>query len=151
MNPIYLFTNFKGRIGRRSFWFGILLLAAISPFSIRTIMSANPVADALQLVSQLGLVGLAWTLLLLVGVAALMTKRLHDRNRSGIYAALFYLPAALAALTYFAGDAPFVAEVHKWSYYIMALAGTAGVWFLVQLGFFPGTDGPNHYGADPSA
>lgn len=151
MNPIRLFTSFTGRIGRLSFLFGLLLLAAFSPFSIKTILSTNPVGEALQLVSQLGLAGLGWSLLLLVGVAALMTKRLHDLNRSGIYAALFYLPAAVAALTYFAGRVPFVVEVEKWSGWILAFAGTAGVWFLIQLGFFSGTDGPNRYGDDPRA
>jgi uncharacterized membrane protein YhaH (DUF805 family) len=151
MNPIHLFGSFSGRIGRRSFLFGLLLLAAVSPFSINTVLSSNPIGEALSVVRQLGIVGLGWSLLLLVGVAALMTKRLHDRNRSGIYAALFYLPAALAALTYFVGRVPFVLELEKWSGWILAFAGTAGIWFLIQLGFFPGTDGPNRFGEDPSA
>lgn len=151
MNPFRLFGSFKGRIGRGSFWFGIILLAAISPFSIRTVLSDNPIQDAILLVHDLGLKGLGWSLLLLVGVAALMTKRLHDRGRSGIYAAAFYLPAAVAALIYFFGNSPMVADIAKWSTWITAFAGTAGVWFLFQLGFFPGEEGANKYGPDPDA
>ena len=151
MNPIRLFGSFKGRIGRASFWFGIILLAAVSPFSLGTVLSDNPFQNALSLVHKLGLVGLGWSLLLLVGVAALMTKRLHDRGRSGIYAAVFYLPAAVAALLYFFGNNPAVTSIAHWSNWITAFAGTAGVWFLFQLGFFPGTEGANKYGPDPDA
>ncbi|MCH9766149.1 MAG: DUF805 domain-containing protein [Alphaproteobacteria bacterium] len=151
MNPIRLFGSFKGRIGRASFWFGMILLAAISPFSLATVLSDNPFEKALQVVHDFGLAGLGWSLLLLIGVAALMTKRLHDRDRSGVYAAAFYLPAAVAALLYFFGGQPWAANIAKWSTWITAFAGTAGVWFLVQLGFFPGTNGANKYGADPDA
>lgn len=151
MNPFRLFGSFRGRIGRASFWFGILLLVAISPFSIRTVLSDNPFEDAMRAVDELGLAGLGWSLLLLVGVAALMTKRLHDRGRSGIYAAVFYLPAAMAALLYFAGDSPLAGNIAKWSTWVTAFAGTAGVWFLFQLGFFPGVEGANKYGPDPDA
>ncbi len=151
MNPFRLFGSFKGRIGRGSFWFGIILLAAISPFSIGTVLSDNPFQNALSLVNQLGLAGLGWSLLLLIGVAALMTKRLHDRGRSGVYAAAFYLPAAVAALLYFFGDSPMVRDIAQWSTWITAFAGTAGVWFLFQLGFFPGNEGANKYGPDLDA
>ena len=151
MNPIHLFGSFKGRIGRASFWFGILLLAAASPFSLGTVLSDNPFEKAVGLVHQFGLAGLGWSLLLLIGVAALLTKRLHDRDQSGIYAAVFYLPAAIAALLFFFGENPVVANIAKWSSWIAAFAGTAGIWFLIQLGFSSGTDGPNTYGPDPGS
>jgi len=151
MNPFRLLGSFRGRIGRGSFWFGMILLAAISPFSIGTVLSDNPFQKALSLVNQLGVAGLGWSLLLLIGVAALMTKRLHDRGRSGIYAAAFYLPAAVAALLYFFGNSSMVANIAKWSTWITAFAGTAGIWFLFQLGFFPGEEGANKYGPDPDA
>lgn len=151
MNPFHLFGSFKGRIGRAKFWFGMLLLAIVSPFSIGTVLSDNPFEKALDLVKQLGFAGLGWSLLLLIGVAALMTKRLHDRGRSGIYAALFYLPAAVAALLYVFPNNQFAAEIVNWSSWIIAFAGTAGAWFLIQLGFFPGNDGANKYGPDPDA
>lgn len=151
MNPFRLFGSFKGRIGRGNFWFGILLLAAISPFSIGTVLSDNPFEKAMSLVKELGLAGLGWSLLLLIGVAALMTKRLHDRSRSGIYAALFYLPAAVAAMLYVFPNNPQAQQIVQWSDWIAAFAGTAGAWFLIQLGFFPGTEGANRYGPDPDA
>lgn len=151
MNPFRLFGSFKGRIGRASFWFGIILLAAASPFSIGTVLSDNPFRDVLKTVNNLGVAGFGWSLLLLIGVAALMTKRLHDRGRSGIYAAVFYLPAAVAAMLYFFPANPLAQDIVQWSNWISAFAGTAGVWFLFQLGFSPGTEGANKYGPDPDA
>lgn len=151
MNPFRLFGSFQGRIGRASFWFGIILLAAVSPFSIGTVLSDNPFAKAMELVSENGIVGFLWTVALIYGVAALMTKRLHDRGRSGIYAALFYLPAVVAALLYFFGNFPIVRQFAEWSNWVSAFAGTAGLWFLFQLGFFPGAEGANQYGPDPDA
>lgn len=151
MNPFRLFASFRGRIGRAGFWFGIILLAVVSPFSIGTVLSDNPFEKSLSLVKELGVTGFGWSLLLLIGVAALMTKRLHDLGRSGIYAALFYLPAAVAALLYVLPNNALAGNIAQWSGWIIAFAGTAGVWFLFQLGFFPGTEGANRYGPDPDA
>lgn len=151
MNPFRLLGSFKGRIGRASFWFGIILLAIASPFSIGTVLSDNPFYETMAKIHKYGFSGLAWSLVLLIGVAALMTKRLHDRGRSGIYAALFYLPAAVAAMLYFFPSNPLAQDIVQWSNWITAFAGTAGVWFLFQLGFFPGTEGANKYGPDPDA
>lgn len=147
MNPITLLTSFKGRIGRLAFWVGLILIAAVSPFSIYTVLSDNPFTDAIQAVHRFGFAGFAWSLALLFGVAALLVKRLHDRGKSGLYAAIFYLPAALAALTYFGGSGlPILADVTNWSTWIAWFTGASGVWFLISLGLYPGERGPNKYG-----
>lgn len=146
MNPITLLTSFKGRIGRLGFWTGLTIIAAASPFTIRTVLSSNPVGTVVRAIHELGLVGLGWSIALIYGVAALMTKRLHDRGKSGLYAALFYLPAMLAALTLFAGDHPQVRDVARWSTWIAGWLGASGLWFLIDLGLFPGQRGANRYG-----
>lgn len=149
MNPLRLFTSFEGRIGRLAFVAGIVLLAAASPFSIGTVISDNPFDEALRAVRRFGLGGLAWSVVLLVGVAALMTKRLHDRGKSGIQALLFYIPVGTAALTYFASHLPLVAKIAYWSTWISWLAGVSGVWFMVSLALYPGQKGPNKFGPPP--
>jgi uncharacterized membrane protein YhaH (DUF805 family) len=146
MNPIALFTSFEGRIGRLAFWLGLIVIAAASPFTIRTVLSSNPTGTVLRAIHELGLVGLGWSIALIYGVAALMTKRLHDRGKSGVYAALFYLPAVLAALTLFAGEAPYVRDVVGWSRWIAGWLGASGLWFLIDLGLFPGQRGANRFG-----
>ena len=150
MNPITLFTSFNGRIGRIAFWTGLILIAAVSPFSIGTVLSDNPFTDAIRAVHQFGFKGFAWSLALLFSVAAILTKRLHDRGKSGLHAVIFYLPAAMAALTYFGGSGfPMLAEAVNWSSWIAWFAGATGIWFLISLGLYPGEHGPNKYGADP--
>ena len=151
MNPIHLFTSFRGRTGRLGFWIGLLVLIFASPFSVRAILSSNPFTEAIGAVRTLGLPGLAWSLALLAGLAAIITKRLHDRGKSGLHAALFYVPAALSASTFFAGNVPYLKDAAYWSTWIAWWAGAAGLWFLFQLGFFAGERGPNKYGAAATA
>ena len=150
MNPIKLFLSFTGRIGRIAFWLGLIIIAAVSPFSIGTVLSDNPFTDAIRAVHQFGFTGFAWSLALLVGVAAILTKRLHDRGKSGLHATIFYLPAGLAALSYFGGSGlPILADVVNWTSWIAWFAGATGIWFLISLGLYTGDKGPNKYGPDP--
>jgi len=148
INPIKLFAGFTGRIGRRAYWFGLIVLMAISPFSLSAILSSDPFAEAIAHVRQLGVPGLMWTLALFVPLAALNTKRLHDLGQSGIYAVLFYAPAALSAITLFTGWTPQMETMVSYSTAIAGLMGVAGVFFLFRLGFYPGTEGPNKYGPE---
>lgn len=150
MNPIRLFLSFNGRIGRIAFWFGLIVLAALTPFSIATVTSDNPVRETLVAVQTFGFSGFVWSLALIFAVSAILVKRLHDRGRSGLYAALFYMPAAVSALTYFGADGlPMAADIVSWTSWIAWLAGASGLGFLLSLGFMPGTRGPNKYGPDP--
>ncbi|MFN3868775.1 MAG: DUF805 domain-containing protein [Hyphomicrobiaceae bacterium] len=154
MNPITWMTSFKGRIGRRGFVAGLVLLALVSPFSVSTILSSNPVDEFASTVRQTGFAGLAWSIALLVMVAALMTKRLHDQGRSGIYAALFYLPTAIEIARFFGGGdllarSPELARYAYLSTFILPWVGASGLLFLVQLGLRGGQRGANRYGPDP--
>lgn len=154
MWPVRLFTSFKGRIGRRAYWFGLALLIAVSPFSIGAILSADPFQEAIANVKGLGVAGLAWTVALFYPLAALNTKRLHDLGQTGALAVLFYAPAALSAVTLFTGWSPdldqAVANMISYSTLVAGFFGAASAFFLFRLGFYPGTAGPNKYGPDPS-
>lgn len=151
MGLIRLFTSFRGRIGRLAYWFGLLVLIAISPFSITAILSADPFGEAISQVQNLGLAGLGWTIALFYPLAALNTKRLHDLGQTGLIAVLFYAPAALSAVTLFTGWAPpELSEAISYSTWIAGLFGAASIFFLFRLGFSGGTNGPNKYGADPA-
>lgn len=146
---IRLFTSFEGRISRRAFWLGLIALILISPFSIGAILSKDPFSEALASIGSLGLVGLGWSLALLYPLAALIAKRLHDRDKTAVLAALFYAPAAVNAVVGFTG---WTWLADKALYVMSALGlllGGVSAWFLVELGFFPGTRGPNKYGPDP--
>ena len=59
------------------------------------------------------------SLLMLWPLLAISIKRFHDRDKSGWWVLIGLIP------------------VIGW------------IWLLIELGFLPGTDGPNQYGPDP--
>lgn len=150
MRLVRALVGFRGRIGRLPFLLGLALLVVLSPFSLRAIVSPNPVNEMLAEIRATGLVGLGWSLALLWVLASLMTRRLHDRGRSGLYAALFYLPAAIEIVRFFPGVVPKLENVAFWGGVLRAWLGVSGVWFLIQLGFLGGEHGANAYGPDPN-
>ena len=151
INPVRLFLSFRGRIGRRAYWLGLIVLVAVSPFSFSTVLSQNPFEDALGAIQSLGWIGALWTLALFIPLAALNTKRLHDLGQSGIFAVLFYAPAALATAELFLGKSAWMDQFNQYATYVVALAGVAGIWFLFRLGFIGGSAGANKYGPEPGA
>src|SRR5690606_7958446 len=84
-----LFLRLDGRIGRRAFWLGFVVVVA-ALFVADLLVRALGVADAVAI-----------TLLVELGypLVAILVKRLHDRGRSGWWAALLAAPlgAALVA------------------------------------------------------
>jgi uncharacterized membrane protein YhaH (DUF805 family) len=72
---------------------------------------------------------------------ALGAKRLHDRNKSAWWLALFWLlPGVLQGIGEQIGTAGIVLSI---------AAFAISIWGLVELGFLRGTVGPNQYGPDP--
>ncbi len=129
----------------------MLLLIIFSPFAFTTIISSNPFGDVVQSIRQLGLKGLIWSVVLLFVLAALLTKRLHDRNKTGLYAVLFYGPALLKAVQFYTGyslEGGWFSFLQDWGWLIGWELGFVGLWFLVELGLYGPVD-PNKYGPDP--
>lgn len=155
MSLLSPFISFQGRITRRTFWVGLFILAAVSPFAFSTLISSDPIAELVGNIQKFGIKGLVWSIALIFCLAALLTKRLHDRNKTGLYAVLFYGPALLKALQFytgvtFAGEwAGWFTWVQDWGWLIGLEMGAVGLWFLVELGFY-GSVEPNKYGSDPA-
>lgn len=73
------------------------------------------------IISLLVLAFYAFTILFyIVANFAIQIKRFHDRNKSGWWIFLHFIPAI------------------------------GGIWALIELGFLKGTPGPNRFGADPT-
>jgi uncharacterized membrane protein YhaH (DUF805 family) len=129
----YLFTSFEGRISRKPFWFGLLVLIAaqwsvgillFTAVSLSLMHGADPVMSPrdMFLLKILGvLLPLAVALVFLYPSVAIYSKRWHDRGKSGWWMLILFIP----------------------------LLGF--IWFLIECGFLPGTEGPNQYGKDPLA
>lgn len=114
MDWVYLFTSLEGRIGRAGYWLGVI------PISV--IMTVAVLIDAAQ--GRLSLAGVGpvsgiATLLFIYPSIAIYAKRWHDRDKSGWWTLIAFVP----------------------------LIG--GLWMLVELGFLRGTDGDNRFGPDP--
>jgi uncharacterized membrane protein YhaH (DUF805 family) len=123
------FTSFDGRMPRKGFWLGLLVMLVISwilQLIVFTIfgasMMADPNATPEQAMAQLSgmLIPLGIVILLtLWPTLAIYTKRWHDRAKSGWWSLIMFIP----------------------------LVGP--IWLLVELGFLRGTEGANKYGPDP--
>jgi uncharacterized membrane protein YhaH (DUF805 family) len=143
-----LFLSFEGRIGRRQFWMGVIVVTAIElllNWMLGVPIASDPVDFRQRLIQfVIGLVALYPTI-------AIAVKRLHDRGRPGFYVA--WLLAALAIFVvgslygYFDSSAPtgFVRAM------VIGFVGLVTLAFLIELGFRRGDPGPNQYGPQPSS
>lgn len=126
--------SFNGRIGRRDFWIwmGLWALLLVIIFSI-----AGSGWVSLQ-TAAFGLVFSLWP------TAAVLVKRLHDRNKSGWWALLVVLAWMLAA-----GNWSMLAEIWQWGVgrFVPTLIG---VMMLIDCGSFVGTEGDNRFGPEPT-
>jgi uncharacterized membrane protein YhaH (DUF805 family) len=131
------FTSLDGRIPRKTFWLAVLVMVVISwilqfiVFAIfgggaMTAVDPNLTPEAQAAAMQQAMSGM----MLPLGIVILLTlwpsiciyaKRWHDRNKSGWWSLIMFVPII------------------------------GGIWLLVELGFLRGTEGPNKYGPDPIA
>ncbi|MGC1778191.1 MAG: DUF805 domain-containing protein [Xanthobacteraceae bacterium] len=134
----YLFNTFEGRIGRQTFWIGIIVLLVAETF-------AHVLAEEIQGDRLSAIVDLAYA----YPEFALCLKRAHDRNLPlWLLISFFCASALLDFLTVLEltgpDDQPSLLSV------AIAVPFTVlGLVLLVELGVRRGTIGPNPYGADP--
>ncbi len=153
MNFIRAFTSFSGRIGRRGFWAGIItifVLGSLAKVSTTPdILSSDPFSALSRNWRNMGAMDVLIYLAMLYPAMALVTQRLHDRNKSGLYAALFWGPALVqAANVFLPGISAYLSDI-MWGWNLLAAwIGAVGIWFFVELGFY-GPREPNKYGPDP--
>jgi uncharacterized membrane protein YhaH (DUF805 family) len=122
----WLFTSFDGRGNRAKFWVGSLVLwvlGIVVNLVLSTIFGMQYVDSGIFPVMG----SLAWLVWVIIGIAlsyasfAVWAKRWHDRDKSGWWSLIFFVPIVGA------------------------------IWILVELGCLPGTEGPNRFGPDPLA
>jgi uncharacterized membrane protein YhaH (DUF805 family) len=109
----YLFTSFDGRISRQPFWIGTLVLwvaSLVVSFVAVAIFGRGIFGSLIQAVIALAI---------LYPSLAVAAKRFHDRDKSGWWILILFIPII------------------------------GFIWYLVELGFLPGTPGPNRFGPDP--
>ena len=146
MQGVYTLTGFRGRIRRRDFWAGLLLLLLIEAVLILGFSGLMRPTGATPIEEATGVFALA---MLLWVSAALIAKRLHDRDKSALWYPLFGLAPALCyhlGVVYSSNISNVLSPAQQ-AFWL--LGGILWVWAIVELGFLPGTKGPNRYGPDP--
>lgn len=113
----YLFTSFDGRINRGKFWAGVGVLIAVALVAGLIDMLLGTTMGQ----GGFGIVSLLASLASIYFALALYAKRWHDRDKSGWWSLILFIP----------------------------LIGF--VWWIVECGILEGTRGPNRYGPDPLA
>ncbi|MGY6569832.1 MAG: DUF805 domain-containing protein [Salinarimonas sp.] len=102
----YLFTSPEGRIGRQRWWIGVAIL-----FALWLLLNALFGVD--------GLVPFVLSILLMIAGIMLHIKRFHDRDKSGWWVLILFVP-------------------------ILGF-----IWAVIDLGILEGSPGPNRFGPDP--
>lgn len=143
MRWVHLLTGFSGRIGRRDFWIGSLAFIPVFIVLLFGLAGIMRPTGATQL--ELFAVFASQAVALWIS-AALIVKRLHDRNKSAWWYPLFGLGPFVA---YWLGN-EFSSNISnqlnpaQLGFWLLSLA--LWLWAIVELGFMPGTKGPNQYG-----
>jgi uncharacterized membrane protein YhaH (DUF805 family) len=146
MRWVQALTEFRGRLRRRDFWIGLLILLLIEialSFGLAGLMRPTGATPIERAAVWLGLAILLW------GSAALIVKRLHDRGKSALWYPLFGLAPALCyhlGVVYSSNISNVLSPAQQ-AFWL--LGGILWLWAIVELGFLPGTKGSNRYGPDP--
>jgi uncharacterized membrane protein YhaH (DUF805 family) len=145
---IFLFDR-SGRLSRAQYWiaaivytvvYAVVLSAAIAG-STALIMFSSLFSPLIFLIPAL-YIGL------LIPYITLAVRRLHDRNKGGGWAIPFLLAPFAVSFVSGANDAAgFAGDTTMMSLILVGVALT--LWGVVEVGFLPGTKGPNEYGPDP--
>ncbi len=130
--------SFQGRLRRRDYWLmslllGAVVLAALVPlFLAFGFLATDP---------RLSLV----TLVVMWPSLALLVKRIHDRNKSGWVAAIYWGPSLASSII----EAFPALGLQSVVMGLNVVTGIISLWILIEFGFMDGTQGPNRYGKSP--
>ncbi|MDP9137032.1 MAG: DUF805 domain-containing protein, partial [Pseudomonadota bacterium] len=120
-----LLTSFEGRINRGKFWAGVAVLIVAQTLLYMIVGTVFGLSYLDGGVTQYALlsnpISVVVGLALFICLLAVYAKRWHDRDKSGWWSLILFIP--------FVG----------------------GIWVLVECGCLPGTEGPNRFGPDPLA
>jgi uncharacterized membrane protein YhaH (DUF805 family) len=111
-----VFFSFKGRIGRQTYWMHYLALIGIFlVVGILTGLASSASPGSIAASAMVILMGLFYILAIWVSIA-LSVKRWHDRNKSGWWVLIGFVPII------------------------------GGFWVLIENGFLVGDEAANNYG-----
>jgi uncharacterized membrane protein YhaH (DUF805 family) len=140
----------RGRVSRSQYWLRYFLPVFVIGLILDAIAFSGGRRGLLALPYIFGII-VFWP-----GIA-LLIKRIHDRNKSGILVWALYGPLILGllfiflALSRLLGSRESVSELFIASGVVDVVVFVVAVWFFVEFGCMRGTIGTNRYGPDPVA
>jgi uncharacterized membrane protein YhaH (DUF805 family) len=140
MDWLYLLNSFDGRIGRKTFWIAMAVVALGNAV-------AYYVAQQIEGDRLGAIVDLAFT----YPEFAIAAKRGNDRNMPFWVLAVFFGAGAMLDLFDVLGWSGTSQNPSALSLALAVPVGIFGIALLVELGFRKGTAGPNRHGPDPLA
>ncbi|MBI3437328.1 MAG: DUF805 domain-containing protein [Proteobacteria bacterium] len=157
---VSLLFSFRGRIGRKQYWFGTSAVGFIS-FVGQMIATASSLssfdlkdpAEKLSAAAGSSLVALPMFVLILWVSLAIQFKRFHDRGRTG-WISMAPMALIVLLLVSILGDIFSNAPLERMfsdalPYFGLLMLVSVG--FFIELGCLPSVDGPNKYGPPPGA
>ena len=141
MDWVDLFTGFHGRISRQPFWIGVLVLVVVE--SICQMAAHRLEGDRLG-----AIVDLAFS----YPELAVTLKRAHDRNLPTWWVAALFVGSVLLDFLAVIGVNTELGDMNNPNPIgVMTTIplGVLSLLLLIDLGFRPGTKGPNRFGPDP--
>ena len=117
-----LLFSYQGRINRAKFWFGTVSLFAILAAIILLVVFLDLKNESHDPTTAEVVVSIFGGLVFLVSLychTCLGIKRFHDRDKSGLWVLVQFVPAV------------------------------GSLWYFIETGFLEGTEGANQFGEDP--
>ena len=120
-----LLFSFQGRINRAKFWLIHLAIFVVEAIVLSLLGGTAAIMSGdyeRVIVVFGGASGAVWSIVALLAFwisLAVGVKRWHDRNKTGWWMLIIFVPVI------------------------------GGLWYLIECGFLKGTTGPNSYGPDP--
>ncbi len=166
----------SGRVDRKTMWVGLIALTIVFlvfqqilyalfglgriDFGSGDMTAASLSAASENFIRQIPTYG--WlNLIILAGfaypISALLFKRSHDLNKSGVLVivalalTVFYYILMIFGFAYTSGEIMGIITPRPtlFSSAVQLISGLLGLYLFVTLGFFAGTSGSNLYGTDP--
>ncbi len=146
MTILKLLFSFKGRINRATWWLLTLSIAILNTIIAKLLSPAfPPIQIGAQSIHQADLIASTITFFPVLAIGA---KRLHDRNKSGWWLAIYAAPAVLvllmAMIIVAAPDTAtgLVGPLIATGFVLLIMI----VWNFIELGFLKGDSNANDFG-----
>ena len=142
-----LFFGFSGRIGRQSWWIGMILIGLASVVGTWLVDPSTFDFEVRDHTPNLS--NTLWQVALQIPTTALFVKRFNDRDMpEWLGYAYGILGALLAVAEHFSLLKP---DGNVIGTILIGVAALLFIYLLIDNGFLRGTQGPNRYGPDPLA